>query len=216
MITVTEKALHALNISSTSSLGAVQDVHTLMLDGGKTLMQGRGCGVINALLGMNMQHADLVIGIEDQLVTDYELMVAQGVTEAVVKHIGQPIDEAEVLVRAKARVAKLMSAPQHSWMFAKPEATEKTGEMQAIAVGIELKVAVKSDGSIKKGGRQVLAQAMYQKHVVEATDKPTNKWFKELLVKELGMTTAGASTYAFNVDSKLKLLVKESRGKKAE
>jgi hypothetical protein len=60
----------------------------------------------------------------------------------------------------------------------------------------------------------VLAKALYQKYVIDAATKPTNKEFKTLLVKEAGLTPAGSSTYAYNLDKVHQLLIKEGRSKK--
>lgn len=203
MITVTENALIKLNINAVSPLGAVQNVREFMCDGALEPQAGRGAGLVNALLGTNLQRSDIINVVDERLELDCELMVAQGVTEMVVKNVGQPLDEAEVLANAKARVARLMSAPQHQWMFAKPEPTEVSGEMQTVAAGIELKVAVKADGSIKKGGKELLAVELYKQYNESLNGAPyENQAFIAILVKQLGMTKAGATTYNYNMKKK--------------
>jgi len=202
MITVTEHALTKLNINPLSPLGAVQNVREFMCDGGLEMQAGRGAGLVNALLGTNMQLVDIINVVDDRLKLDCELMIAQGVTETVVKNVGQPLDEAEVLAHAKARVACLMSAPQHQWMFAKPEPTETSGEMQTVAAGIELKVAVKADGGIKKGGKQLIAAELYKLHVLNSATPVDNQGMIKILMKELGMSKAGATTYNYDLKKK--------------
>lgn len=203
MITVTEKALLSLKINAASPLGAVQDVRAFMCDGAAGMQAGRGAGLVNALLGTSLQVSDIINPVDEDLQLDCELMVAQGVAETVVKNIGQPLDEAEVLANAKARVARLMSAPQHKWMFAKPEPTEVSGEMQTVAAGIELKVAVKADGSIKKGGKELLAVELYKQYTDSLNGAPyENQAFIAILVKQLGMSKAGATTYNYNMKKK--------------
>lgn len=217
MITVTEHALTALGFRTDSALGAVQTTRDRVYEGAEP-SAGNAIVLINKLLGTNLLYDDVIpSGLDDKLTGDYALMVAQGVAEHVVKNIGQPVDEAEVLAGAKARVAKLMAAPQHKWMFAKPEATSSSGPTTSVAVvkDIDVKVEVKADGKIKKGGREVMAEALYQKRVIDSGQPVTNQEFIQILIKELGMTKGGATTYAYNVDKKMGgKLVKKQRGAK--
>jgi hypothetical protein len=206
MITVTQHALAAMKIS-TSPLAAVQFVRET----------NGGVDLINQLLGLNLKRDDVVLhGVEPKIADDVEMMVCQGVIENVVKNVGQPIDEAEVLARAKARVAKLVSAPQHHWMFVKPDYSiaGQTNEV-AVVAGIDTKVAIKKDGSIKKGGKEVLAAELYKKRVLASKQPVTNREFVQILISELGMTKAGATTYTYNVDRKFgQKLVKARKGGK--
>lgn len=203
MITITEHALLAMNFNPVSPLGAVQHVRELVMDG-SNYTAGAGTACINKLLGTNLTRNDLVAGVEDTVAAEYEMMVAQGVAEVVVKNVGQPLDEAVVLANSKARVARLMSAPQHQWMFAKAEPTSYGGATTnvAVAAGIEMKVAIKADGSIKKGGKELLAAELYKKHVLESATPVDNQGFIAILVKELGMTKSGATTYNYNMKKK--------------
>jgi len=197
-------ALDRMDIRSHTRLGAVQDVRKLIQEDGKAASD-----ILVTLLGIK----------EDQLpefqTADQAIMTVQYVVDTAIRNEGN-VDDAEiVLADAVRKVSTLEKRPDMSWMHARPaakidEAVEEVTEM------VDVKVAVKADGSIKKGGRQVLAAALYEKYVVQAEVKPTNAWFKELLVKELGMTSAGASTYAYNCDAEKKLLVKASKGKKGE
>lgn len=197
MITVTEHALKALGFSGTSAIGAVQTVREKVYTGSEPDVKS-AVNLINKLLGTNVSSADVIVGVEDpRLYGDFGLMVAQAVAEAVVKNINQPVDEVEVLVNAKARATKIFTAPQHKWMFAKPEVTVETSV--AVADGIETKVAVKADGSIKKGGKEVLAAELYKKYVASLNGAAyDNQTFIKILVDQLGMTKPGATTYNFN------------------
>lgn len=216
MITVTEHALTALQLDPTSAIGTVQKVRELVSIGTEPDAK-QGVQLVNKLLGTNLNYGDVIVGVEDRLHGDYAMMVAQGVAEVVVKNVGQSVDEAEVLANAKARVARLMSAPNHKWMFAKPEPTSTSGPTEQVAVikDIDVKVEVKADGKIKKGGREVMAEAIYQKRVIDSGQPVTNQEFIQMLIKELGMTKGGATTYAYNVDKKMGgKLVKKARGAK--
>ena len=68
----------------------------------------------------------------------------------------------------------------------------------SLSEGIDDKVEVKADGKIKKGGKQILAAELYKKHVVETENPVDNQGFIKILMAELGMTKAGATTYAYN------------------
>lgn len=137
---------------------------------------------------------------------------AQAVVEYCIKQNCE-IDNAQAAIDAAlVRTEKFIMKPSNKWMFAQEEvATTTGGEVKAVSAHVDVKVEVKATGQIKKGGKQVLAVALYQKHVVEAVEKPTNQWFKELLMKEVGMTAAGATTYAYNCDKDLRLLVKKMK-----
>lgn len=90
--------------------------------------------------------------------------------------------------------------PNNSYMWAKVDEDvidNKSGHIQ-VATGIDTKVAVKSNGKIKKGGKAILAADMYQKFVVDAEVPLTNQGFIALLMNELDMGKAGATTYAYN------------------
>lgn len=124
--------------------------------------------------------------------------VAQYVAQIAVAH--ESFDAEETIMVAEAHSAKLIG--QMPWAFVK----EDNGTMfnhnernEAVVEGIDVKVAVKSDGKIKKGGKQVLAAELYKKHVVDATTPATNQEFIAILMKELGMTKAGATTYRYNM-----------------
>lgn len=219
MITLTEHALEVLQFNPTSPLGAVQTAREKMMQG-NVLQGGLGCALINQLLGLNLTYDAFIEpakDVKEDLLADYELMVAQAVAEHAVKNVGQPIDEVEVLTNARARAMRLLTSPQHAWMFAKPESTAsgQSTEQVAVAAGIETKVAVKADGSIKKGGKEVLAIELYKKYVAELNGAAySNQAFIAILVAQLGMTKAGATTYNYNMKKKFGGAI-EAKGKKA-
>lgn len=195
-------ALIRLDIRDHTRLGAVQDVSTKFSEVGENGQIQLGVKLVDDLLGVKAEFAD---GQEALLTVQYivdEALKAEGTVE-----------DGEVALQAALRRAEAFRAKEgNKWIFAKKADTVDTSNQEQVSDMTEVKVAVKADGSIKKGGRQVLAAALYEKYVVLPEVKPTNAWFKELLVKELGMTSAGASTYAYNCDAELKLLVKASKG----
>ena len=111
----------------------------------------------------------------------------------------------EILENAQVYATDYCNNPANSYMWAELDETidSKAGHV-TVATGIETKVAVKADGKIKKGGKQILAAEMYQKFVIDAEVPLTSREFKDLLIKELDMTPAGASTYEYNCKAKHK------------
>ena len=219
MITVTEHALRALGFDPETPLMAVQQVrHLITEDDSSKVIAGRGLKLINDLLGTNVAHAVLFGGVAHKDQADWELLVTQAVAEAVVRAAGQPIDEVEVLAAAAKRVTALMTEPRHRWMFAKKEAAATAGgEVVQVVADVEVHVEVKANGKLKKGGYGTLARELYIKRVLEGNEPITNAVFVEMLVKEVGMTKGGATTYAYNLDKELgPKLVKKQRGAVAD
>lgn len=218
MITVSAKTLELMGFNPESSQSAVQVVRTkITTDDAVKVRPGAGVELINELLGTELTHKDVVANVAAKLAGDYELMLAQGVAEAVVKARGEPIDPDAVLAGATMRVERLLNSPRHQWLFAKATVQSTTGPVQTAAVisDVDVKVAVNGDGTIKKGGREVLAKALYQKRVIDAGVPVTNQEYIKMLCDELGMTKAGATTYAWNIDKQMgNKLVKKQRGAK--
>lgn len=202
MITVSAHTLATMHLDL-SPVGAVQAVRGRITSNDVDVRAGEGVALVNKLLGTSLMYADVVNGIDDKLVGDYELMFTQGVVEAVVRNVGVSFDEQAMLDDVRARISNLMSAPQHKWLFAKAKpATGQSTEQVAVAKDVALTVAVKADGSIKKGGKELLAVELYKLHVVNTATPVDNQGFIKILIKELGMTKSGASTYAYNMKKK--------------
>ncbi len=72
-------------------------------------------------------------------------------------------------------------------------------EQKQVVEGISVKVEVKSDGRIKKGGKQVLCEEMFKKYILETDTPMSNKEFLALIMDKLQLSKAGANTYFFNV-----------------
>lgn len=213
MITVTEHTLTALGIPSGTRIGAVQAAREKV--GESNPDPAVAVKLVNDLLGTSVTLSDFLLGVDPKLHGDYGLMIAQGVAEMISINVGQPVDEVNLLVQVKARVARLMADSQHKWMFAKTPTMSSGGPTTEVAVihDIDVKVEIKADGKIKKGGREVMAEALYQKRVIDSGQPVTNQEFIQILIKELGMTKGGATTYAYNVDKKMgNKLIKKVRG----
>ena len=204
MLNISTALTHA-GIRNDTRLGAVQDVGGLFAETSESARIKLGTSLVDVLLGVPVAFAD-----EHQA-----LLTTQYIVDAALCNQCNVEDPDVALSAALSKAEAFVSKESNKWIFAKPEPSAVSGVQEQFSEKVETTVAVKADGSIKKGGRQVLAQALYQKYVVEPAEKPTNVWFKQLLSKELKMSDAGASTYAFNCDRELQLLVKASR-KKAE
>jgi hypothetical protein len=113
-------------------------------------------------------------------------------------------DEELAMSEAMKKANSMRTSKDTEWCFAKPDAATRAGETTASVIdGIETQVAVNKDGSIKKGGKQVLATEMYKKYVLEAEAPITSKAFVAMLVSQVGMSKSGASTYSYNMRTKL-------------
>lgn len=142
--------------------------------------------LITDITGVEAKYTDIVLARH----------VAQYIAQNVVTH--DILDVEEALIAAEQHSANVVKS--QPWAFVKDDPVVGVDETVATVVeGIDVKVAVKSDGKIKKGGKQVLAVELYKKHVVEATTPATNQEFIAILMKELGMTKAGATTYRYNM-----------------
>lgn len=124
-------------------------------------------------------------------------LIAMGVVERTVRANG---DVPEGIVDAVSQhVRNLMINPATSWMFLREEyRKEAEQELKMIVEDVDVKVPVKEDGSIKKGGKQILARELYKKHILEADQPMSTQDFIALLMKHLDMTKSGATTYAYN------------------
>jgi hypothetical protein len=186
-------ALSHFGISDTCITAAVQDVREFVSQDGPGRIIARTNELLEKMIGTPVAAPD----------NDYALTVAQAVVEAVIKADGLIEDGVALLERAEQRARKFITDPAHSWMFAKPQATEATGDQRQVSTEVDVKVAVTSDGKIKKGGKEILAAALYEKHVLKAETPLDNQGFIAVLIKELGMSKAGATTYAYNMKKKL-------------
>jgi hypothetical protein len=119
------------------------------------------------------------------------------VIEAVVKCEGVIADEAVLYAQAVERAEKHMKAPANRWMYVK--AVDETNPVTTNIEEAGVAVVIKNDGKIKRGGKAVIAEALFKKHVLESETPCDNKCFVEILMKHGQFTLAGARTYAHNL-----------------
>ena len=151
---------------------------------------------------------------------DKARLVAKAVADEAWKANHQISNEEEILKICEVRIDKFMAA--EPWHFAKPQVYQAVAtEQKQVSELVETKVEVKTNGSMKKGGKEVLARELYKKFVLEVKpeDALDNQGFIKLLIKELDMSKAGATTYAYNCKKALGEPVggmkKSKKGRKA-
>lgn len=211
MINVSVGLKH-FDFSTTSVNLAIQQVRLYIEDHGDPITHAA-----------NLLH--VIFGFDESVIDHFEgpvanpasraIAVTQAMVEQAIKADCMVEDVNALLTASLERVEKYINKPGNSCMFATAaDQLSQSGEVQVVTEKVDVKVEVREDGKIKKGGKQVLAAALYEKYVINVVDKPTNQWFKQLLIDELGMTSGGATTYAYNCDAQHKMLVKEGRAKK--
>lgn len=190
---------HHLNVSS--SIQLIQDVRTFVEKRGRV----GAAKLISELTG-----ATPAIPTDNKKAIHF----TQAVIEGIYKDNNA---KAEVLFEnAKIRIEQLATDPRYTWMYAEKEEANIT--KQQVSQEVDVMVAVHEDGTIKKGGRAVLAEELYNKYVINGTEQTTRAAMIELFVKEIGMTPAGASTYFANAKAKFgdpkNLIVAAKKGRK--
>lgn len=112
-------------------------------------------------------------------------LTAQYVIDAVGQNRYDIGNAPQVIADAQAKATALYTNPANAWMFA-------TGESSS-------SFTVDSDvPKAPKKNKGTASKDLYDVHVKNAVAPLTNIEFVHLLVKELGMTTSGARTYAYN------------------
>ena len=119
----------------------------------------------------------------------------QYVAKAAVEADEELKDHQPIIDRAFERVSKLFK--KHPWSAPRVE-TQTASPVVAVCDGIDVKVEVKADGTVKKGGKKILTEALYKLHVLNAEKPASNQEFIAVLMKELNVTKACATTYNYN------------------
>lgn len=205
----TKHAFERIGISMKSPVGAFQDV-TARISGSSNPCKA-AAKLLHDLAGIERTFTNPVIA---------RMSVAK-LAELIVNANHHIADIDDLFDQAAARADKFYNDPKNSWMWAEAETpTTAGGEVRAVVEGLDTKVEVKADGSIKKGGKQVLVAEMYKKNVLEATTPMTNQQFVALVMKDLNMSKAGATTYAYNAKKALGEpeggIVKAKKGRQAK
>jgi hypothetical protein len=180
------QVLTRMDISADSPMKAVQDVRAHVEGASEPLKAA--IALILDLTGQETTYDDQHLALH----------VAQGVVERVIKQ-GDQFNAAEAIKEAEENAAALRTNPALTWLFGgqasttEPTETTSTGPTKDVA---GVKLTVKANGKIKKGGKQDAALAILKERVVGKD--VSNQDFIAMLVAELDMSKAGATTYAYN------------------
>jgi len=131
----------------------------------------------------------------------FALHVAQHVVETAVKN--EQFDPDATVVAGEDRAKKIRK--DIAWAFVKAEPTNSNDKYEQVAVveGLDVKVASKADGSIKKGGKGQLAEALWKKYMLECEGNPLpNVEFVKILMRDAQLTRSGSATYSYNLKKK--------------
>lgn len=207
----TKHAFERLDLDSSCAIRAVQQVSERVMDDANPVAHAEQ--LLHDILGASVSFKDARVA----------RLTAAKAAELTIRADHKIEDVDALLNQASNHVAKFLADPKNAWMWAEAETTSfgaPVAVTKAVVEGIDTKVAVKADGSIKKGGKQVLVAELYKKNVLEAETPMTNQQFIALIVKELKMTKSGATTYAYNVKKELGEpeggIVKSKKGRKAK
>ena len=194
MLNVTH-TLERMEITLTSPTRTIQEIGAIIT--ATENVAANAAKFIKSVLSLDVKFED----------NDVARVTTLAVAEALVKCKGEVGDEVELYDHAVARAKKHMAA--NPWMYAKPEGVTRAGmETKAVIEGIDTKVAVRKDGSIGRGGKQILAAELFKKHVTDSTTPCDNACFVRILIKELKMTLPGARTYAHNLRKQAGMVTK--------
>ncbi len=172
----TEQVLTRLNIDHTSRIIAVQQVRNLIEGSVNPLAAAK-------VLFTNLAAPDVEFKFTDA--NEARLTVALLVDNAIL--LGEQYDPEAALKRAAEWIVRHKEV--NPWSFWKPDSGISTETQHREGVNVE----VKTDGTLKKGSKQILAAALFEKD-------PTLSYADmiKLFVKELDMSEAGARTYVYN------------------
>lgn len=173
-----------MEIDLSSVTRAIQSVREIV---GEVDAAAAAAKLIKSILSLDVKFDD----------GDKARVTALAVAEALARCKGEVGDEAELYAAAVKRAQEHMDAPRNRWMYTKAEDVDKPVETKAIE-GTDLNVVIRADGKIKRGGKQQVADALFKKHVLESEIPCDNACFVKILMKEAGMSLAGARTYAHN------------------
>ncbi len=170
-----EHVLTRLHIDPTSRLGAIQDVRVLIENSENPINVAKT--IITNLSNVDFQTNDPI---------EARMTAQRLVADAIL--LGDRYDPESALERAAKKIAEQrVSDP---WFFFKNQGTTVVTTTET-REGVN--VEIKTDGKIKKGGKQVMAAALYEKHKALS-----NKEIIEIFMKELDMSKPGATTYLYN------------------
>jgi len=176
-----QTVLDRLKIDSTSLVGAIQDISTLIESSDNPISTARSI-ITNV--------ADIEFNTNDPIEAR---MIAQRLVQDALL-LGEKYDPTMSLERAAKKIAE--QRVTNPWFFFKNQGTTVVSTTET-REGVN--VEIKTDGKIKKGGKQVMAAALYEKHKALS-----NQEIITIFMKELDMSKPGATTYLYNAKKAVK------------
>jgi galactitol-specific phosphotransferase system IIB component len=171
-----EQILTRLNITPNSRLIAVQEVRERVETASDPIAAAKEI-VDNLTIGETWSTDDPIVA----------RMTAAFLVDNAIK-LGDNYDPTAMLQKAAEKIAYYRET--NPWFFYKREfSTVETTTETRHNVAVE----VKADGKLKKGGKQIIAQALFENNKTMSTQD-----LVKLFMKELDMSKAGATTYVYN------------------
>lgn len=167
--------LERLHIATDSRLRAVQDVRILIEESATPIATAKQ--IIDNLS---------ITPFETKDETEARMVAQRLVDEAII--LGEHYDPEKALEKAALKIAQ--ARLETPWVFVK----DGTSTVVSTTTTVEgVNVEVKEDGKLKKGSKQILAAALYEKHKALS-----NQQIIAIFMKELDMSKPGATTYLYN------------------
>jgi hypothetical protein len=145
----------------------------------------------------------------------YGRVLAQRIAVLIDEHAYILPNVQDIVTAADVYARKYITDPNKTWMWATADAEAAADAQPVVVDGV---VTQPASGKIKKGGKQVLVLDLYKAHVLEAETPLSNQEFVQVVMKELQMSKAGATTYAWNAKKELGEpeggIVKAKKGRK--
>lgn len=198
----TQVAFERVGLSTTSTTKAVQQVREHLEQHSEGIVAG-AIEFINKTIGANVSPDDFKL--EGATPDAWAITTTQAIVEYCVQQ-HHTVDEETLLTHAWKRANDYINKKSNQWMFA--YAVESAAQSSSNVEGVQVQVEVKADGKIKKGGKTVIAEAMYMQFLADKAARnegplsSDNQAFIKILMDKLEMSKAGASTFGFNCRKK--------------
>ena len=179
-----QKILNEMEFNTESVVQMVQQIRTHIIKSADPITKAKQ---------LIFKITDIDVKIPD---VETAVPLAQFVAKASLEE--EVCDFPDIIERAFSYVSELFK--KHPWSAPKV-ASQTNGPVVSVCEGIDVKVEVKADGSLKKGAKRILADELYKKYMLVTTPL-TNQQFIAILMKELKMTKAGSTTYAYDCKKK--------------
>lgn len=142
---------------------------------------------------------------------DEALFTTQALVEFALKTDGIVEDVDLAMMAAQQRTKKFKAVPENKWLFVRIEgggaySKPVNTEVREMVEGTTTEVKTTSEGNLKKGEKERIANDLYVDFLANderAKDpKLANQAFIGILMEKLEMTKAGATTYNYNMKKK--------------